>query len=193
MRGLQLSEKVGLQLKECDSTVEKVYCDNSLQELDSLFNKLQSPAIIVIWQVQNIIWGKVEAGKINLHGEAEINVDHWLECRAFNQNEEIHLKRKGDKFCGRYVRDELGQGTFYVDSFAKLWGDEVNQSEENFDGYVRLLDKQRKLYMEVPCDEVGAGWYGLLTRNYIASDEKTGLSGYVDYRFVAIEPAKGGE
>ena len=35
-------------------------------------------------------------------------------------------------------------------------------------------------------------WYGLLTRNYISSDKRTGFSGFSDYRFVAIEPAEEG-
>ena len=192
MRGLQLAKNAGLKLEKCESIVdEKVNCTLSLQEIESTLKKyLQSSALVIVWQIQNIVWGKYENDQIKLNTEAEVNPNHWLECRIFNQNEEIHLKRKGNSLRGRYIRDdELGQGTFYVDSFSRLWGEEIGNS----DGYIHLLDSERKLYMEVPCAEIGYKWYGLLTRNYIDSDSDTGLSGYIDYRFVAIEPAKDGE
>ena len=190
MRGLQLAKFVGLQLKECNSIKEKINCNCLIQDIEDIFkDKLQSPSVIIVWQIQNIICGKYENGQMTFSNENEVNPTHWLECRIFNQNEEIHLKRRGDRLRGRYICDEIGQGTFYTDSFSRLWGEESG----NTDGYIHLLDRERKLYMEVPCDEVGAKWYGLLTRNYIDSDVETGLSGYVDYRFIAIEPAKDGE
>ncbi len=112
-----------------------------------------------------------------------------MECRIFNRAEELHLKRDGNNFSGRYVRDELGEGNFYVDSFARLWGE--NSSED--DGWITLLDAQRKISMTIPSDDKGKKFYGLTTRNYIDSDKATGLSGYVDYRFVALESAQDGD
>ena len=98
------------------------------------------------------------------------------------------MKRAGDKFIGRYVRDELGTGNFYVDSFARLFGENV--SSEN--GWIKLEDELRKISMTIPVDG-DEKFYGLLTRNYIGSDAATGLSGYDDYRFVAIENAWDGD
>ena len=106
----------------------------------------------------------------------------------FNDTEELHLKRIENKFIGRYVADIEGKGNFYTDSFSRFWGENSGEVE----GYIKLLDRQRKLYMEIPCTENNSKWYGLLTRNYIESDKLTGLSGYSDYRFVAIEPAEEG-
>ena len=87
------------------------------------------------------------------------------------------------------ISDAEGEGDFYVDSFARLWGE--NSAEA--DGWITLRDAPRKLSMEIPCDDGGKKFYGLTTRNYIDSDAATGLSGYVDYRFVAIESAWDGD
>ena len=152
---------------------------------------IQSKAIedgaAVIWQVHRIDWCKLVGGR--LVSSTELTPEHWLEFRIFNRDEEIHAKRFGNEFVGRYACDELGEGTYFADSFSRFWGERVDSS----DGFVKLLDRKRKLCMEIPCEIDGAAWYGLLTRNYIDSDPATGLSGYVDYRFVSIEPAKEGD
>ena len=187
MRGIQLAERIGLELKQCKSSIERVDCDISLPSVEALFaSKLHEPSTMIVWQIHRLDWCRVLEGRIV--STEELNVEAWLELRAFNADEEIHLKRAGDRFVGRYVVDELGDENYFVDSFARLWGERVGAS----DGYVRLKDASRKLEMNVPCDAGDADWYGLLTRNYIGSDRETGLSGYVDYRFVSIESAKGG-
>jgi CRISPR-associated protein (TIGR03984 family) len=188
MNGLNLAKKIGLQICECQSNFLPVTCEISLNDVEKTLNDKfkNSRAVFVAWQIQNIVWGKFENGKI--FSIAEITPQYWLECRIFNETEELHLKRIKNKLCGRYVEDTKGTGNFYVDSFSRFWGENFGTS----DGFIKLLDRQRKLFMEVPCAEKNSNWYGLLTRNYISSDEKTGLSGYTDYRFVAIEPAKEG-
>ncbi len=185
MNGLALA-KDNLQLRECQKFSEAISC--SAQELEEALQGKISQGLFVAWQVQKIIWGKFDGEKFLLKDEPP-KFDDWLECRIFNRAEEIHLKRDGENFSGRYVRDELGAGDFYVDSFARLWGE--NSSEQ--DGWITLLDAQRKISMEIPCDDGGKKFYGLTTRNYIGSDKATGLSGYVDYRFVALESAWDGD
>ena len=184
MSGLDLAKGLGLKLGECRKISEQV--EYSARELEkNLYGKIMS-GIFIAWQIQNIIWGKFDGEKF--FTPQPFNVDDWLECRIFNIGEEIHLKRAGDKFIGRYVRDELGTGNFYVDSFARLFGENV--SSEN--GWIKLEDELRKISMTIPVDG-DEKFYGLLTRNYIGSDAATGLSGYDDYRFVAIENAWDGD
>ena len=170
-----------LQLRECQKFSEPIKC--SEQELEKILREKISDGIIIAWQVQNIIWGKFDGEKF-LYKDTAPNFADWLELRLFNRGEEIHLKRDGNNFIGRYVRDELGEGNFYVDSFARLWGENVSSA----DGWITLLDAPRKISMTIPCDG-DKKYYGLTTRNYIDSDAATGLSGYVDYRFVALEEA----
>ena len=182
MIGLDLAKK-NLQLRECRTFSERV--ERSPQELEKFLGEKFFRANFVAWQVQSVIWGKFDGEKF-LHAE---NLDDWLECRIFDESAELHLKRDGKIFSGRYIRDEEGDGDFYVDSFARLWGEYSSAA----DGMITLRDAQRKLSMTIPCDDDGKKFYGLKTRNYIGSDDDTGLSGYVDYRFVAIESAWDGD
>ena len=184
MNGLDLAKETSLKICECEIVSDTVTC-----EIDDIENLIQqkfkdSCAVFVAWQIQNIFFGKYDGAKLS--ARAEITPELWLECRIFNETAELHLKRIENKFIGRYISEVKGTGNFYADSFSRFWGEKINAA----DGYIKLLDRQRKLYMEIPCAENNSKWYGLLTRNYIESDEKTGLSGYSDYRFVAIEPAE---
>ena len=184
MSGLNLA-KENLKLGECKSDSERV--EWSARELQEKLREKISDGLFVAWQIQSVVWGKFDGEKF--FSTEAFDVDDWLECRIFNANEEIHLRRFGDKFIGRYVHDDLnGAGNFYVDSFARLWGEEI--SSEN--GWTKLEDASRKISMTIPAIG-GEKLYGLTTRNYIDDDDETGLSGYVDYRFVAIESAWDGD
>lgn len=188
MSGLDLAKETSLKICECEIVSDTATCEISLEALGGLIKEkfTSSRAIFVAWQLQNIFWGTYEDEKFSAHADVKINPAYWLECRIFNETEELHLKRLENKFIGRYVTESKGTGNFYADSFSRFWGENSGAA----DGYVTLLDRQRKLYMEIPCENNSAHWYGLLTRNYISGDEKTGLSGYSDYRCVAIEPAE---
>lgn len=188
MKGLNLAKQTELKICPCKIVSENVTCEISLTDVENIIRgNFKNPrANFVTWQVQNIMWGKYNNGEFLTL--SSITPQFWLECRIFNETEELHLKRIENKFCGRYITETLGDGNFYADSFSRFWGENSGVT----DGFIKLLDKQRKLYMEIPCEKNNSTWYGLLTRNYISSDEKTGLSGYTDYRFVSIEPAEEG-
>ena len=180
MNGIELAENVGLELRECKTFSEQL--DVSWAELEKILRDKLFQGIFVAWQIQSVIWGKFVGEKCLLKDNLAPNVEDWLECRIFNEREEFHLKRDGKIWRGRYVRDEAGNDIAYIDSFARLWGECVNFA----DGWITLVDAPRKISMELPCAGGGKKFYGLTTRNYIGSNETTGLSGYVDYRFVAI-------
>ena len=187
MSGFDLAKRIGLTLGECKKFSEAIECP--LQGLEKILREKFSSGLFAAWQIQNVVWGKFDGEKLLLKENLPPKIDDWLECRFFNEREELHLKRDGKILRGRYVRDEAGTGNFYVDSFARLWGENSSAS----DGRITLLDAPRKISMDIPCEDGGKKFYGLTTRNYIDSDEATGLSGYVDYRFVAIESAWDGD
>ena len=181
MSGLDLAKHVGLKLCKCKTFSERINC--TATELEQILREKISDGILVAWQVQKIVWDKFD-------GENFLpNVEDLLEIRLFNRREEVHLKRAGKFFVGRYVRDDDGTGTFYADSFSRFWG----ECTASANGRIKLCDERRKISMELPCDDGGKKFYGLTTRNYIDSDDATGLSGYFDYRFVAIESAWDGD
>lgn len=147
----------------------------------------------VVWSYAWVRWGRWDGEQVSLAlGEADPR--EILEIRVFNREEELRLVRESDCFAGRYVADGAGEEHYHVDSFSRLWGERDLQGEVPH-GYVRLVDHARKLEMDVPFEGQAEGlkYLGLETRNYVMSDEATGLSGYGDYRYVAIEPAQGGK
>lgn len=167
--------------------VEKITI-NGEKSLDTILKQyLTANAAVICWQRHRISWGLWKNQVIQLADGTELDEDKILEIRVFNENEEIHLVRKGQNYCGRYVHDEAGQGAAYVDSLSRFFGKKQGQA----DGYITLRDSERFFTMTLPCDDSSSSYYGLVTRNYITADETTGQAGYTDYRFVRITSAEG--
>lgn len=162
---------------------------NSLRTLDDIervfSSVLGNEGIVVIWMMNRIFWTRFENGHIKLEEDGS-EVDYWQEVRGFNGTGEIHLVRAGGSLFGRSVIDKESSGSWkegYIDIIAPLWGDNAGFA----DGVVHLVDEDRRLKLDIPCADGSATHYGLVTRSYIKADETTGLSGYVDYRYLAIE------
>ena len=150
-------------------------------------NLIHSNSIVVVWQIHNIVWGRYQNNKLELFDGA-INTDFYQEIRVFNEIEELHLIKTDNEFNGRYIKDGIGQEVRYVDSFSRFWGEKYIIN----DGFIELRDIGRKISLKIPFDEKFSDtkYLGLTTRNYIGSDENTGLSGYIDYRFLSISSAE---
>lgn len=144
-------------------------------------------ANVVVWQVQGIAWGRWQNGSLKLAGDAAKKCSLWLELRVFNEEEELHLKKSGDLWLGRWRKDGVGEATEYVDSISRFWGEMVEAADLP-EGYMKLEDAARKLKQILPQAEERAKYYGLVTRSYIGY-EATGQAGYADYRYVRIAAA----
>ena len=144
-------------------------------------------ANVVVWQVHGITWGRWQNGSLKLAGDAAKKCSLWLELRVFNEEEELHLKKSGDLWLGRWRKDGVGEATEYVDSVSRFWGEMVEAADLP-EGYMKLGDAARKLKQILPQAEERAKYYGLVTRSYIGY-EATGQAGYADYRYVRIAAA----
>ncbi|MBR5163658.1 MAG: TIGR03984 family CRISPR-associated protein [Schwartzia sp.] len=147
--------------------------------------------IAVVWQMQSVLWGRAEDGRLSFSDGGSLTPEYWQELRIFNEDAELHLTRRGGVLFGRFRSDIGGDKAFeYVETSSPLWG--VRDENQNGvpDGYVRLRDDGRGIEMIVPCGDVNAEQYGLVTRNYIEADEDTKQAGYTDYRFVRIADAR---
>ncbi len=144
-------------------------------------------ANVVVWQVHGITWGCWQNGSLKLAGDVAKNCSLWLELRVFNEEEELHLKKSGDLWLGRWRKDGAGEATEYVDSISRFWGEMVEAADLP-EGYMKLEDAARKLKQILPQAEEHAKYYGLVTRSYIGY-EATGQAGYADYRYVRIAAA----
>lgn len=144
-------------------------------------------ANVVVWQVHGIVWGCWQNSSLKLAGDVAKNCSLWLELRVFNEEEELHLKKSGDLWLGRWRKDGAGEATEYVDSISRFWGERVEAADAP-EGYMKLEDAARKLKQILPQAEEHAKYYGLVTRSYIGY-EATGQAGYADYRYVRIAAA----
>ena len=157
----------------------------------ALYEKLETlgmkEANVVVWQVHGITWGRWQNGSLKLAGDAAKKCSLWLELRVFNEEEELHLKKSGDLWLGRWRKDGAGEATEYVDSISRFWGERVEAADAP-EGYMKLEDAARKLKQILPQAEEHAKYYGLVTRSYIGY-EATGQAGYADYRYVRIAAA----
>ena len=157
----------------------------------ALYEKLETlgmkEANVVVWQVHGITWGRWQNGSLKLAGDAAKKCSLWLELRVFNEEEELHLKKSGDLWLGRWRKDGAGEATEYVDSISRFWGEMVETADLP-EGYMKLEDAARKLKQILPQAEERAKYYGLVTRSYIGY-EATGQAGYADYRYVRIAAA----
>ena len=178
-----------LQKIRIQYTKRDVSCALPIEKLiQSLQEWMDQDGSVICWQVHRIIWGKWQAGQVVLSDGTALDGTYLQEIRVFNALEEVHLKKRGNEWQGRYIKDEGPEEGACVDALSPLWGS--NESRVCHDGYALLEDRDRKLYQCVPsADE--AEFYGLVTRNYIGFNEQTGQAGYVDYRFKAVTSAQG--
>ena len=188
--GMDLA-KQALKITHGQSSCQPVRVALSLDAVTAKAAELMpEPACAVLWEMQDIVWGKWDGHSFYWTKE-DVCADDWQEIRIFHADGELHLRRSGGELVGRFITDGKGGNTDYIDSFSRLWGERDEKQESVPDGFVHLYDASRKIKMTVPCEDGESPWLGLTTRNYIGSDAETGLSGYTDYRFVGISGAKG--
>ncbi|MBR2214454.1 MAG: hypothetical protein IJ849_01690 [Selenomonadaceae bacterium] len=191
--GLELA-KEPLKLKDfAPRQPEKVEIAATLDALKDIAAKfMPRAASLVLWARDGIVWGAWDGQDFTAPGDMPLPAN-WVELRLFNATEEIYLWQKGETLIGRYIADKPGEGGKAVDSFSRLWGQKAADQDNLPPNFVRLRDVSRKLELVIPFVTTGKlpTWYGLTTRNYVGCDEKTGLAGYVDYRYVTIESAEG--
>ena len=64
--------------------------------------------LAVVWQMQNVLWGRVEDGRLFLSDGGPLTPEYWQELRVFNEDAELHLTRRDGAFFGRFRSDAGG-------------------------------------------------------------------------------------
>lgn len=180
-----------LAVKDSTKTISYILPQKvSNEEFPELLTRYmqQEQALVAVWQMQSIIWGRYENGAIKLLEEQDgVNPDYLQEIRIFNDKEELYLRKEGEEIEGRYICDEGSERSEYIDDASWFWGEASDTVSE----HVKLTDSERRISMEIPVIPTGAKHYLLKTRNYIAP-ASNGQYGYIDYRFLGIIPENGG-
>lgn len=146
-----------------------------------------SDATAVFWQVHQVTFARVKGDELLLPAGVTLCPELLLECRIFRAERELWLKQRDGQLVGRCLIDSEGDGTSYVDSLSRFWG-ERDRADVGA-GWMKLVDRDRKLSMILPAAPEDATYYGLVVRSYIGTHPQTAQAGYVDYRFAAIVPA----
>lgn len=154
---------------------------------EALAQYMKEDACLIFWQLHRIVWGRWQAGAIRLADGSALDVSLVEEMRAFNEAEELHLVKKREKLCGRYLFDVAGTGTEAVDSAAPLWGKRCAADGD----WLTLEDAGRGFRLTVPA-AFEATRCALVTRSYIGYDPETQQAGYEDMRYRAIVPLEEG-
>ena len=174
-------------IKAVKSLIEDMAIPATMADLQAKLQELDfQTGVFVLWHVDAISWGKWESGQLHFPDKAPRD-GLLLEVRVFNENEELYLLKRGGGFQGRYRKDGEGEEAEYIDSASRFWGRKT-QAQECAEGFMRLVDSDRKLQMLLPATGADAEYYALETRSYVGVNEKTAQAGYVDYRFKAILP-----
>ncbi len=162
---------------------------------DGLSSALQqaglSNATAIFWQVHQVTCARVEGSALFLPAGVTLRPKLLLECRIFNVERELWMQQQDGQLVGRCLIDTDGDSTSYVDSLSRLWGE--RSSSDVGAGWMKLIDRDRKLSMILPTASETAKYYGLVMRSYIGVHPKTAQAGYVDFRYAAIVPADADE
>lgn len=182
---MSINPRDTLKLKKALSETVPVTISVNVEAVEEAVAKhLGSSALIVAWQINRIVWGRVDNGKITFADIDKWNVSQCLEVRIFNDSKELYFVKSGNMLTGRLRIDGSGKENVYVDSVAPIWGKATGSDGK----FTELRDEARKLYITIPADVAKDKRCGLITRNYVVSDDDdSGLSGYGDYRYLALQ------
>jgi len=186
MTGIELARTGGLCIRSAGCQEETVCMDCNMAALRrELEQRFKCRATVVLWMMHRILWGIWDGSQITFVSSGgktpEADELYWQELRIFNEEMELHLLRSDDKLKGRFIRDAGEQAREHVDSISRFWGE-----REASEDCLCLVDRSRKLRLELPQVAGDGQYYGLVTRAYIGIHPRTHQAGYVDYRFLRI-------
>ena len=144
-------------------------------------------ALIALWQINKIVWGKWDGEKLTLLDGSSVDTALLQELRAFTDKAELRLVATGSLLQGRFIADSDNEAEQYehIDTANRFWGKVTAQTDSS----ITVTDKERKLTQTLPLpDDLTAPpeYLYLKLRSYISYDKTTAQAGYADYRYLKI-------
>lgn len=176
----------GLKLMPLLSKAEnKLETVETWHELNRLVDSFIQAGQAVAYLNHKVLIGKIHQSRLEFYNNEEFAPKYLLQLRAFNQDKELYIRRKGEnRFLLRYRTDGEGEAMKAVEAYQVLWGRNKVFVSSQQQGWIRLAE-ERGVELILPWERmVNKGtrvW--LKTRNYIGFNE-TYQAGYVDCRFV---------
>ncbi|MDO4178144.1 MAG: CRISPR-associated protein Csx19 [Phascolarctobacterium sp.] len=198
-------EKTEIYLKHnsCSVLKSEAMVEDALQDIIDKYSDGQYK--VIIYMMNKLVFARLDFGKLTYPNDVQdfiINEKYFNEMRIFNEHKEIHIKKKKNnyhdgqtknRFYVTIIVDSADGDNEYVEVHAELFNKAYDQANEKLtivpkNGFAKLSDYDRKIYLNVPVD--GAGPFdkcNLITRSYITYNETTGQAGYGFFRFVDIK------
>ena len=137
-----------------------------------------------MWLDYQILFGFIENGNLNFFENP--NYDFTFRVRAFNENEELHVWRKTNKYFYRYRKDIYSENgnTEYIDTDQLILGTETISIDEN---WKKIKEDRGSIFVlpnKILNDKVSENKRLFLkTRNYI-NYNSLGQAGFEDNGFI---------
>ncbi|WP_066635758.1 type III-D CRISPR-associated protein Csx19 [Desulfolucanica intricata] len=178
----------GLTLGKVKSSyiINELVIDNYGKLIEKVVEIFKDNGFVVAYLYYKVLIGKFENGKLIFYQHETIEPKYLQTLRVFNDDKELLLWSKGEKFFNVRLRvDGEGEELDYIDAKQILWGTE---SKEKKEGWSTLIE-DRGTEIIIPLSglklDVNKKRLKLKTRNYIGCNE-VGQAGYIDSRFVSF-------
>lgn len=183
----QISQKYGQRLLEGTSTAERFAVDDPLTVLKE---KFAADGTLFVWTDAQVCGGTVKSGAVGLPEGFALQAQTLVELRAFNEEQELHIRRTADgKLQGRLRRDGDGAEVSVLEADQLLTGTDSDSEKE----WSHLHEAE---YGDLT---VPGSWQidlrqrlAVTVRGYLSYDQN-GRAGVVDTRFVKLTAVEGGE
>jgi CRISPR-associated protein (TIGR03984 family) len=175
MNGLKLIETVSIS----ETGIMEI---NNWDQLQQFIGSNLTVGLVVAYLNYKVLFGRLTADKLIFYENECFEPRYLLELRAFDENEELRLKRRNGKFFWRRRNDGIGKPCELVEAKQLLWG---KLSDTNAEGW-QLLEEERGFSLIVPYSGGKVGQrLAIQTRNYIEYNE-LGQAGYADSRLMRL-------
>lgn len=141
------------EIKKCQVTLSEsiaLSADTNLEEW-LVRNAPETAVTLLAFDLEGLIWGKLESGAIVLATENSIplRVSTLQEARLFGETAELHIWRTGDELKAQILTETTkGEDAEYFDESQILWGDQVEPITES--GFTLMSDGVQGLHHAVP-------------------------------------------
>ncbi len=176
-----------LQPKNINSTLKQHISQTPLTDI--LKQHANDQYLVIAYLHNEIRLGRYQQGTLTFADNRNLDENHLIELRAFNNTQEIYIRKINNKYLVRNITDGTGEPIETVDTTSNIFGKRVPDTNTP-QGYTRLKEDGRKITITIPTTQQ-ADNYALTTRSYITYDSDTGQAGFAYYRYVNITADRG--
>jgi len=163
-----------------------------LEEIIAKFSELKLCWLLAHAE-DEVVWGRVENGKLLLSRPGDLRPATLLECRLFSQAGELLVWRADGAWEARLVKEDSNdKAVKWIDEYQILWGSRVDSTATHVpEGFTPLIEvEQNGMRHRVPCAvsdaDLANARLRLQVRHYLDNDRDNGETSIVLSRLVKV-------